>query len=528
MNTCGNAATPLFVLLLAVMAPIAVAQIPGLPSAGDGPAAEPTDPMGRGTPRGAIVAFSRAAHREDFIAAARYLQLQGSQRQNVTMLVNALRTVIDRDLHEALTSISDAPAGSLEDGLPEDQEHIGPLELEGGKFYLKLVRVRDGENGLVWLVSSETLRQIPAIASVEATSWVERNMPASLLARELAGISLAHWIVLVCLLAVPFLLLYLIAIAVRLIGRRYIGDPARRQHWDRWFSATHWPVIAVFTLLIQFVAIPRLGYPLTFRAAYARLGLIAMVILLTWLTKRVLELGFTDARGMLRGRSHASTKSLMLLVERLIKAILVVVSIVIVLILLGVESKTALAALGVVGVALALGAQKTVENLLGGVFLLSDKALAVGDYCRIGNQSGTVEDVTLRSVRIRTSEQSLVSLPAGSLAQTGIENFATREKFLVQTMLRLRYGTTVGQVRQVLEGARGLITQNANIERETSDVRLVNFSAQAIELELFAYVLTADAEKFRAVREELLLQLASLVEAAGSALTPTQFIRVDS
>ena len=522
------AATPILVLLLAVMPPIATAQIPRLPSAGDAPAGEPADPMGRGTPRGAIVAFSRAAQREDFIAAARYLQLQGSQTQNVTMLVTALRTVIDRDLHEGLASISDAPSGSLDDGLPEDQEHVGPLVLEGGKFYLKLVRVRDGENGLVWLVSSETLRQIPAIASVESAGWVERNMPASLLTRDLAGVSLAHWIVLVCLLVVPFTLLFLIAMAARIIARRFLRDPARWTQWDRWFSATRWPSIGIVTLLIQFVTIPSLGYPLTFRAGYARIGLIALVILLTWLVKRVLELGFSDARGMLRSRSHASTKSLMLLVERLIKAILVMVAIVIVLILLGVESKTALAALGVVGVALALGAQKTVENLLGGVFLLSDKALAVGDYCTIGNQSGTVEDVTLRSVRIRTPQQSLVSMPAGSLAQTGIENFATREKFLVQTMLRLRYGTTVEQMRQVLEGARGLITQNANIERETSYVRLVNFGAQAIELELSAYVLTADAEKFRAVREEVLLQVASLVEAAGSALAPTQYIRMDS
>jgi MscS family membrane protein len=499
-------------LLLAAIAPPASAQIPGLKSAGDAPAAaEPTDPLGRATPRGAIIAFSRAAQREDFVAAARYLQLQGSQRQNASMLVTALRTVIDRDLHEGLASISDAPGGSFDDGLPEDEEHIGPLVLEGGKFYLKMVRVRDGENGLVWLVSSETLRQIPAIASVETASWVERHMPASLLARDFAGVSIAHWIVLVCLLVVPFLLLILIAMAARRIAKRFLREPVRWQHWDRWYSATRWPAIGIVTLLVQFVSIPPLGYPLTFRAAYARLGLIALVILLTWLIKRVLELGFSDARGMLRGRSHASTKSLMLLVERLIKAILVVVSIVIVLILLGVESKTALAALGVVGVALALGAQKTVENLLGGVFLLSDKALAVGDYCRIGNQSGTVEDVTLRSVRIRTPVQSLVSLPAGSLAQTGIENFATREKFLVQTTLRLRYGTTVSQMRQVLEGARGLITQNANIERDSSYVRLMKFGAQAIELELFAYILTADAEKFRAVREELLLQVASLV-----------------
>jgi MscS family membrane protein len=527
MNTCRKAAVLL--LLLAAIAPQAFAQIPGLRSSGDAPAAaEPTDPLGRATPRGALVAFSRAAQREDFIAAARYLQLQGAQRQNAVMLVHALRTVIDRDLHEGLASISDAPGGSLEDGLPEDQEHLGPLMLEGGKVYIKLVRVRDGENGLVWLVSSETLRQIPAIARVQGASWIERNMPASLLAREFAGVSLAHWLVLLCLLAGSLVLLISIATASHLIAKRFIRDPARWHHWDRWYSATHWPAIAVAALLLQFVSIPPLGYPLTFRAAYARLGLIAMVIALTWLIKRVLGLGFADARGMLRGRSHASTKSLMLLVERLIKAVLLVVSIVVVLILLGVESKTALAALGVVGVALALGAQKTVENLLGGVFLLSDKALAVGDYCTIGNQSGTVEDVTLRSVRIRTADQSLVSLPAGSLAQTGIENFASREKFLIQTLLRLRYGTTVGQLRQVLESARGLITQNANLERESGYVRLVNFSAQAIELELFAYVLTADAEKFRAVREELLLQVASLVEAAGSALAPTQYIRMDS
>jgi MscS family membrane protein len=83
-----------------------------------------------------------------------------------------------------------------------------------------------------------------------------------------------------------------------------------------------------------------------------------------------------------------------------VKALLAVVAIVALLILLGVESKTALAGLGIIGVALALGAQKTVENLLGGIFLLSDKALAVGDYCTIGSQSGSVEDVTLRSIRI--------------------------------------------------------------------------------------------------------------------------------
>ena len=214
---------------------------------------------------------------------------------------------------------------------------------------------------------------------------------------------------------------------------RVIRPVAHRQDWDEWYRGT-WPAISVLTILIQFLVIPPLGFPLTVRASYAHIGLLAFVIAATWLLRRVLALAFTHARSLVRGTGQASTRSLMLLAQRMIQALLVVLGIVAILILLGVESKTALAALGVVGVALALGAQKTVENLLGGIFLLTDKALAVGDNCTIGSQSGVIEDVTLRSVRLRTANQSLVSLPAGSLAQTGIENFATRRKMAMQAL----------------------------------------------------------------------------------------------
>jgi len=272
--------------------------------------------------------------------------------------------------------------------------------------------------------------------------------------------------------------------------------------------------------------IPSLGFPLTFRASYANVGLVALVLLLTWLLRSGLRLAFRHARNLVYGKDRASTQSLMLLVERMLQALIVIIAITTLLIVLGVASKTALAILGVVGVALALGAQKTVENLLGGIFLLSDKALAVGDYCTIGNQSGTVEDVTLRSVRIRTQQQTLVSLPAGSLAQAGIENFATRRKIMILTTLRLRYGTRVEQLRNILGGIQSLLLKNPKIEPDSTYVRLVNFGAEAIELELFAYVLTTDAEEFRIARQELLLEVAALIENAGSALTPTRYIQL--
>jgi len=229
---------------------------------------------------------------------------------------------------------------------------------------------------------------------------------------------------------------------------------------------------------------------------------------------------------MVWGKDRTSTQSLMLLGERLLKALVVLVAMMAILIIAGVDTKTALAGLGIVGVAVALGAQKTVENVLGGLLLLSDRAFAVGDTCNISNRVGQVEDITLRSVRLRTPEQSLVSIPAGVLAQAGIENFASREKIPVQT-LRLRYGTSVEQLRRILEDIRKLLDQEPRLEKESSRIRLVHFGDRAVELELFTYVLTPDFPEFMAVREALLLEIAAVVEAAGSGFAqPTEFIYV--
>jgi MscS family membrane protein len=140
-----------------------------------------------------------------------------------------------------------------------------------------------------------------------------------------------------------------------------------------------------------------------------------------------------------------------------------------------------------------------------------------------------VEDVTLRSVRIRTMEQTLLSVPAGILAQSNVENFATRRKILAKTTLRVRYGTTAEQLRTILAGIRGLLAGNPKIEMESSRVRLVDFGDRAVEIELFAYVLTADFLEFLAVRENLLLQVVAIVESSGSGFAqPTQFVYIDS
>lgn len=518
----------LWVSLALPALPIA-AQLPISGSAKTSPPApqeEITDPLGRSTPRGTITAFIGAAHRDDFFSAARYLQVTAKQRPDTETLSRNLSELMNRYLHQPVSSISDSPAGALDDGLPLDRERVGPLQVGGEELGIELVRVKGGGAGPIWLISSATLSRIPGLHASMGKTWVERVMPKALLKQTFLGISWAQVIVWAASIGIPILLLSLVFLMAIVLARSRIDDPIRRRRLDSWYARLRWPSISVLTLGVHLASLSWLGFPLGFRILYSRFVAALLVLASTWWCRRLLTLSFNYTRSRMHRREQSGTKSLMLLGERLLKVLLILVAVFLILTILGVDTQTSLAGLGIVGVALALGAQKTVENVLGGVFLLTDRALAVGDMCRISGRLGTVEDITLRSVRLRTQEQTLLSIPAGVLSQDNVENFSARGKILAQTTLRLRYGTSTEQLRSILDGIRKLLAENPDIETGTFRVRLMDLGARAIEVELYAYVLTSDIPEFLAVREELLLQALGIVEAAGVGFARPEIVEV--
>jgi MscS family membrane protein len=476
--------------------------------------------------------FLRAVEKND-ASAVRYLQATADESAQALDSARDLRNLIDRYLKEPLAKVSDSPDGKLNDGQPTNRERVGPLVMGDRTADIMLVRVTDPQSGPIWLISSQTLAEVPSWSRALAQSstqqsWIERWMPKALLSRDVFGLSMAHWIVLVATLLIPFALLVLIfSIAIKLI-RATVREPSRLRSINAWYAGIRWPLIIFSTVSVQLVwmllSMRSLGFTLTSRVTYARVALVVDVIALAWLLRKFLTLRLERTWRLVMEKDRTGTESLVLLGERLLRALVFLVAVFAILAIVGVDTKTALAGLGIGGIALALGAQRTVENLLGGILLLSDKALAIGDFCSISNRVGVVEDITLRSVRLRTLDRTLVSIPAGALAQSGIENFATREKILAQSTLRLRYGTNVEQLTRILGGIRKVLDESSNLEPASSRVRLVNFGAEAIELEVFAYVLTADFNRFLELREELLLRIASVVEAAGSGFAPTRFI----
>jgi MscS family membrane protein len=493
------------------------------PSSGPAQTA-PRDPLGRESPFGTIANFSNAAERGDFTLAAQFLQAGGRSPQVVQELAADLSDLLDRYFTQPLASVSRSAGGEIADGLAADRERIA-LVIGDEKVDLFLTRVTDPAAGSIWLFSSDTLARVPRLHRSAQATWLERVMPATLLEQSYFGLSLAQWTLWAASILGPILVLWPLTALVVAIGRKRITDVTRRAVFLSGWNSLRWPLVIGLTLAIHLSAIRVVGFSLTSRLAYARVGLAVAILTAAMLVYRLISISCRQARLMALRRGRSDTRSLIALGERVVKVLVALVAVFGLLSVAGLDLTTALAGVGIVGVALALGAQKTVENLLGGIFILTDQALAVGDYCRLSDREGWVEDITLRSIRLRTVEQTLLSVPAGLLAQGSIENFATRGKIPLKSVLLLRYGTTGEQLHAVLEGARQLLVGHPSLEKDSARIRLISFGAQAIELELFAFVTTSDYPKFLEVREGVLLQIAQIIESAGSAFAvPTQFI----
>jgi MscS family membrane protein len=184
----------------------------------------------------------------------------------------------------------------------------------------------------------------------------------------------------------------------------------------------------------------------------------------------------------------------------------------------GYNTNTILAGLGVGGLAIALAAQKTLENLFGGVSVISDRPVLVGDYCKFGNQAGTVEDIGLRSTRIRTVDRTLVSVPNSQFSTMTLENFAARDRFLFNPTLKLRGDATTGQIRRVMEGFDDLLRQHPKVDPGRLPVRFTSIGVYAFELQIFAYVDTLDQDEFNWIQTGLLISLLEIIEGAGTGI----------
>ncbi len=242
-----------------------------------------------------------------------------------------------------------------------------------------------------------------------------------------------------------------------------------------------------------------------------------------WLCAVIIDAVARHLRSRLEAKHRAFSYSVLPLSGRVAKVVILLFIIAAVLSAWGYNTTTLLAGLGIGGVALALASQKTIENLFGSVAIISDRPVSVGDFCKFGNQSGTVEDIGLRSTRIRTPDRTLVTVPNGSFSTMTLENFDRRDKTLFHVTLNLRRNTTPDQVRTLLQSITELLKDNSKVETGAMPVRFVGIGAYSLDVEIFIYVGTVDGDEFMKIQQDLFLAIMDAVASAGTALAvPTQ------
>jgi len=194
---------------------------------------------------------------------------------------------------------------------------------------------------------------------------------------------------------------------------------------------------------------------------------------------------------------------------------------------LGGDPTAAIAGLGIGGIAVALAAQKTLENVIGGLSLIFDRAVCVGDFLKVGDASGTVDSIGLRSTRIRTLDRTILSVPNGQIANVSIETFSSRDMFWLHHIVGLRYETTPRQMRAVVSGIVRRLESHPAVDRESVRARFLRFGPSSLDIEVFAYVVAKDWSHFLEIQEELLLGIMEIVEQAETAIAlPSQTLHL--
>jgi MscS family membrane protein len=473
-----------------------------------------TDPLGRDTPSGTVLGFLQAAQTGNYKTAADYLQMSAARRQaQGTDLAEKLKEVMDRAFVGSLRRLSTSPDGNLEYGT-NDQQNIGIFSSSDGDVPVVLVRAGDPTSGKIWLFSSDTLSKVPELYDNIEAHQVENKIPQSLVRNTFLGMPLWQWLAL--LAAIPVALAIGWAIILLLAVPRRLWLKFRNRPNLHAYNHMSTPLLVMFSAFAHRVIAHYLGLPLLTRLYYFRAIAIITSIGFFWFLLRVTSFSMHRLRIRAISAGRIGTGTLMVLGERLLTAVVVVAAVLTVLAIVGFNLTTVLAGLGIGGIAIAFAAQKTLENLFGGVSVLADEVIRVGDYCRFGDRTGTVEDISLRSTRVRTDARTELSIPNGALAIMNIENFTRRDKIQFNPVLAIRYETTGDQLRYLLAEVRRMLYEHPKIESDSANIRFSNFDSSALRLEISSYVLTRDSNEFIAIREDLLLRIMDIVGKSGT------------
>ena len=475
------------------------------------------------TPQQALVALYSAFRMGDPESAALYLDLryvpESLEEVPPVNIARGLLFIFSQQNVLDLTRISSEPEGSLDDGLPGDLEQFGTVSLSDEVIPVYLQRIEEADGTLVWRVSNATVVRTPdmwdELGYSDLNVWLSQVLPefyvlgmgnfqvAILLATAIGGWFITGWI----------------SVLIAGLGGRF-SNP-----WQHALSR----FLRVPLRLILYVALIRI--------VIANLGL--SVIAKAYLQSSPLEylVAVILAFGLLNLYRDYKIRQLELQGDveyvALIKPVVVIVRIIVATTAAlmwadqaGFNVSTLIAGLGVGSLAVALAAQKTLENVIGAITLYTARPIRPGDWCRFGDIQGTVEEIGLRSVTLRTLNRTLVTVPNSMFSSADIENFSVRDRIRFFKLLELQMPTP-DQLRAILGEFRTLFASHPMVRQDTVSIRLADIEAATAVIRLDGGIMTRDYQEYLAVAEDLNLRIIEIVHQKGAIFSgPGQVLQI--
>jgi MscS family membrane protein len=487
----------------------------------------PEDALNRGTPRGSIVGYLEASADLDFEKAAQFLDLRNLPDEVEEIggpeLARQFNHVLSRAVWLDDYTVSDSPEGLKGDGLPPYRDQLVVIKTADGDVPIWMQHVPRGDGEDIWKVSNRSVALIPELydeysyppAIERIRTWFPED--ASFL-----GFEAFKWFILLAAAFISWPIFYLLG---TLLVRLFLKPESTT--YKLWRKILTGPLVAVGILLVVGFVVQRLGAG-ALAQEYMKAGTINTIVLI-WALWSIANLVKTHKQEKLNAMGRPGAARLMQPITTFVKLAILLFAVLFWLNNIGVNISTVLAGLGVGGLALALALQKPIEDMMGALSLFSQAPIRVGDFCQYGNYTGTVEDIGLRSTRIRTLTNTLIHVPNARLAHIEIENFTAREKIRFWPTLRLRYDTTPEQLRQIKDGILNVLEQHEEVYDDPLRVRLTDFDKDAILVKVHSFMKTTDFPESLRIAEDLNFRIMDIIHGAGAQFAlPGRSIQIES
>ncbi|NNE28992.1 MAG: mechanosensitive ion channel [Saprospiraceae bacterium] len=404
-------------------------------------------------------------------------------------------------------------------------EEVYFINRDEPRIYLEKIEDR-------WFYSRSTISQIPVMFQEVfpfGTGFFQ-NLHGPIWEYQILGISIAKWLGLFLLLIGCFLIFYV----VNLFTRWIVGGPLKKRLGlpdtvDKYIRKVARLISLLFATRIFLFFIPVFQMPIRTNVLLLKFVGVFSLFLIILIIVQIANIGFQYLEYIVKKTENTLDDQLMPVLSRITNIIIWSIGLIYILEFLDINVTALLAGISIGGLAIALAAKDTVKNFFGSIMIFLDRPFQIGDWIHFDDIDGTVEEVGVRSTRIRTFANSIVYVPNGLLADKVVDNMGLRQYRRFKTDLEITYDTPPTTIDHFVNGLREIINKHPSTKKDNFEVHLNSFGKSSINILVYFFFEANDWKEELKGRHQIMYAMLLLAEDLRVSFAfPSQSVYVES